>query len=41
MANYLMTPDEFGSVVSTRCAGGTPVLVLGYYGLSAMEYFTR
>jgi hypothetical protein len=41
MVSYLTTPDEFGNVVSARCAGATPLIVRGYYAISNMEYYTR
>ena len=41
MVSYLTTPDEFGNVVSARCAGAAPMIVRGYYAVSNMEYYTR
>jgi hypothetical protein len=41
MVSYLATPDEFGNVVSARCAGVAPMIVRGYYAVSNMEYYTR
>jgi hypothetical protein len=41
MANYLMTSDEFGNVVSSRCSGEMPVTSSGYYAINLMEYYTR
>jgi hypothetical protein len=35
-------PDEFGNLVATRCAGGTPLQIrMIFTAVSIMEYFTR